>query len=310
MPSDTATPEDIARVRRFTRFYTARLGVLQEGLLDSSFSLTEARLLYELAHRNRPTAAEIARDLSLDQAYLSRLLKRFEQRGLVLRERSAADARQAHLSLTEAGRAAFAPLDERSRDQVATLLSRLGAPDRQSLVKALGTVEVLLGPAPTQGAPFSLRFHRAGDLGWIVHRHGALYAEEYGWDSTFEALVAEIAAGFIKTYDPARERCWIAERNGAIAGSVMLVRQSDEVAKLRLLYVEPWARGLGIGKRLVDECIAFAREAGYRRITLWTNDVLHAARRLYVAAEFTPVAREPHRSFGHDLVGETWQLDL
>ncbi|HEV2604217.1 MAG TPA: helix-turn-helix domain-containing GNAT family N-acetyltransferase [Microvirga sp.] len=309
---DVAEPLDerTQAVRRFTRFYTGRLGVLQEGLLDSAFSLTEARVLYELANRSRPTATVLGRDLGLDPGYLSRILKRFEAAGLLERARSNQDARQSHLALTEAGRAAFVPLDRASREQVGRLLSGLSDADQRRLVEAMGTIEALLGEAGEPKAPYTLRPHRPGDMGWIVHRHGALYAQEYGWDDTFEALVAEIAATFIKDFDPKRERCWIAEKDGEIVGSVLLVRQSEEVAKLRLLYVEPKARGLNIGRRFVEECIRFARSAGYRRITLWTNDVLHAARKIYADAGFTLVAAEPHRSFGQDLVGENWELTL
>jgi DNA-binding MarR family transcriptional regulator/GNAT superfamily N-acetyltransferase len=312
MMQDVAEPLDerTQAVRRFTRFYTGRLGVLQEGLLDSAFSLTEARVLYELANRSRPTATDLGRDLGLDPGYLSRILKRFEAAGLLERARSNQDARQSHLALTEAGRAAFVPLDRASREQVGRLLSGLSDADQRRLVEAMGTIEALLGEAGEPKAPYTLRPHRPGDMGWIVHRHGALYAQEYGWDDTFEALVAEIAATFIKDFDPKRERCWIAEKDGEIVGSVLLVRQSEEVAKLRLLYVEPKARGLNIGRRFVEECIRFARSAGYRRITLWTNDVLHAARKIYADAGFTLVAAEPHRSFGQDLVGENWELTL
>jgi DNA-binding MarR family transcriptional regulator/N-acetylglutamate synthase-like GNAT family acetyltransferase len=307
---DTTIEERTHAVRRFSRFYTRRLGVLGEGLLDSPFSLTEARVLYELAHRERPTATELGRDLGLDPGYLSRILRRFEEAGLLKRARSEADARQSHLVLTQAGRAAFAPLDKASREQVGALLSRLTDTDQRRLTDAMATIEALLGEVEAPKAPYVLRPHRPGDMGWIVHRHGALYAQEYGWDETFEALVAEIAATFIKDFDPKRERCWIAERDGEIMGSVLLVKQSDEVAKLRLLFVEPKARGLGIGRRFVEECIRFARDAGYSRITLWTNDVLHAARKIYADAGFQLVQTEPHRSFGQDLVGENWELEL
>jgi DNA-binding MarR family transcriptional regulator/GNAT superfamily N-acetyltransferase len=305
-----STPSDpVAAVRRFTRFYTSRLEVLREGLLDSAFSLTEARVLYELATRDRPTAADLGRELALDAGYLSRILKRFEEGGLLARTRSASDGRQAHLVLTAAGRAAFAPLNARSRAQVGGLLAGLSAPDRDRLVAAMRVIEGLLDPDPAPPS-YILRPHRPGDMGWIVHRHGALYAQEYGWDETFEALVAGIAAEFIRDFDPRRERAWIAEKDGEIVGSVLLVRQSDEVAKLRLLYVEPQARGLGIGRHFVDECIRFARAAGYRRLTIWTNDVLHAARALYAKAGFTLAKTEPHRSFGQDLVGEFWEMEL
>jgi DNA-binding MarR family transcriptional regulator/GNAT superfamily N-acetyltransferase len=310
MPTPLSPPDAVDAVRSFTRFYTGRLGVLQEGLLESPFSLTEARVLYELATRERPTASELGRDLGVDAGYLSRILKRFEERGLVARLRSESDGRQMHLALTDAGRAAFLPLDRRSRGQVAAMLEPLSAGDRRRLIEAMATVRILLAPASVEAAPYTLRPHRPGDMGWIIHRHGALYAQEYGWDETFEALVAEIAATFIKDFDPKRERCWIAEKDGEIVGSVLLVAQSDDTAKLRLLYVEPKARGFGIGRRFVDECIRFARAAGYRRITLWTNDVLHAARSIYAASGFRLVKAEPHRSFGHDLVGEEWELEL
>jgi DNA-binding MarR family transcriptional regulator/N-acetylglutamate synthase-like GNAT family acetyltransferase len=310
MDAENGEPDPIAAVRRFTRFYTGRLEVLREGLLGSSFTLTEARLLYELAHRRAPVASELARDLGLDAGYLSRILKGFEAQGLVSRTRSAADQRQAAVHLTEAGRAAFRPLDERSREQVAALIEPLSGADRQRLAAAMRAVEHLLAPPAGTAPGYLLRPHRPGDMGWIVHRHGVLYAEEYDFDESFEALVADIAAAFIKDFKPGRERCWIAERRGEIVGSVLVVRASEDVAKLRLLFVEPGARGLGIGLRLVEECIAFARAAGYRRLTLWTNDVLHAARAVYARTGFALVRSEPHRSFGRDLVGETWELDL
>ncbi|HEY0526553.1 MAG TPA: helix-turn-helix domain-containing GNAT family N-acetyltransferase [Stellaceae bacterium] len=300
----------VAAVRRFNRFYTQKIGVLEEGLLQSEFSLAESRVIYELAQRDRPTAAELAKDLGLDAGYLSRILRSFERRGLVAKEPSETDGRQNLLSLTDAGRDAFAVINARSRDEISALLDALTEPEQQRLLAAMQTIETLLGAQPESRAPYLLRSHQPGDIGWIIHRHGALYAREYYWDETFEALVAEIGAKFIKEFDPKRERCWIAEKDGEIVGSVFVVRQSDEVAKLRLLYVEPQARGLGIGKRLVAECIRFARQAGYRSITLWTNDILSAARRIYEDAGFRLVHQEPHRSFGHDLVSETWELAL
>jgi DNA-binding MarR family transcriptional regulator len=310
MTSQPVPPATVAALRRFTRFYTGRMGVLREGLLDSTFSLTEARVLYELANRDRPTSRDLVRDLDIDAGYLSRILKRFEQQGLLQKSRSDHDGRHAHLALTESGREAFLPLNAASGEKACELLAPLSEADRQRLVEAMALIESLLGRTPRDKAPYLLRPHRPGDMGWIVHRHGALYAQEYGWDDTFEALVAEIAAGFIKDFDPKRERCWIAECDGEIVGSVLLVGETDEVAKLRLLYVEPKARGLGIGKRFVEECIRFARASGYRRITLWTNDVLHAARNIYAATGFSLVKAEPHHSFGHDLVGENWELEL
>ncbi|KAA2237395.1 bifunctional helix-turn-helix transcriptional regulator/GNAT family N-acetyltransferase [Salinarimonas soli] len=297
-------------VRRFTRFYTRRLGVLEEGLLGSDLTLVEARVLYELATREAPMAGAIAADLGLDAGYLSRILRRFVERGLLARTRSESDGRRRVLALTPLGRETFAPLDRRSREQVGALMSRLSDVDQHRLVSAMATIETLLGDGEAAGAAYGLRPHRPGDMGWIVHRHGALYAQEYGWDDTFEALVAEIAAGFVKSFDPKGDRCWIAEKDGEIVGSVLLVRQDATTAKLRLLYVEPKARGLGIGRRFVAEAVAFARGAGYRRITLWTNDILHAARRLYAEAGFRLVQEEPHHSFGQDLVGEVWELLL
>ncbi|MBQ0821483.1 MarR family transcriptional regulator [Microvirga sp. HBU67558] len=304
------TDEQIERVRSFNRFYTRHIGLLNEGLLESAFSLTEARVLYELAHRGPVTAADLGRELGLDAGYLSRLLKRFGAQGLTQRNPSKDDGRQFLLSLTDKGFAAFTPLNLASAAQVATMLSGLSVGERERLTQAMTTVEHLVGDGPRPDRPYVLRSHQPGDIGWIAHRQGILYAQEYGWDQTFEALVAEIAAGFVRNFDPQWERCWIAERGGEIIGSVFLVRSSDEVAKLRLLYVEPSARGLGLGRRLTEECIAFARDRGYRTLTLWTNDVLVAARRIYQAKGFRLVKEEPHHSFGKDLVGQTWDLDL
>jgi DNA-binding MarR family transcriptional regulator/GNAT superfamily N-acetyltransferase len=307
---DEGLEDRIAAIRRFNRFYTQRIGVLREGLHESPFSLAEARVLYELAHRPPVTASALAKDLTLDPGYLSRILRRFAAQGLIERSRSEADGRQNFITLTASGRAAFAPLDHSSRDEIGTLLAALAEPEQRRLVAATQSIEALLTERSPLPEPYLLRPHRPGDMGWVAHRHGVLYAEEYGWDERFEALVAEVVAAFINNFDPKRERCWIAERDGAAVGSVFLVRKSDEVAKLRLLYVEPTARGLGIGRRLVEECIRFARSAGYRRITLWTNSCLLAARGIYERAGFVLVASEPHRSFGHDLVGETWERDL
>ena len=310
MPARDETDDHVEAVRRFNRFYTRQIGLLDEGLLKSTFSLTEARVLYELAHRTDPTAAELGRELGLDAGYLSRILRGFEERGLITRRPSAADARQSHLRLSAQGRAAFRPLDEGSRAQVSAMLDVLPEAGRSRLLEAMGTIENLLRIRSEPREPFVLRAHRPGDMGWIVHRHGVLYAREYGWDERFEALVAEIVAGFVQNLDPTRERAWIAEQDGSTVGSVLLVRASDEIAKLRLLLVEPQARGLGIGARLVAECERFARAAGYRRITLWTNDVLHAARHIYRKAGYRLIRAEPHRSFGYNLVGETWELAL
>ena len=310
MKAETDFDARVAAVRRFNRFYTQKIGVLVDGMLKSPFSLAEARVLYELAHRERPTATEIARDLGLDPGYLSRILRGFARRRLIRKERSASDGRQSLLALTDAGRVAFAPLDSGSRAAIGKLLGTLPAGQQNRLTGAMHEIEGLLGANPEKRVPYLLRPHRPGDLGWIVHRHGALYAEEYGFDERFEALVARIAADFLERHDPKRERCWIAERDGAVIGSVMLVKKSATVAKLRLVLVEPEARGLGVGARLVDECIRFARQAGYRKITLWTNSVLHAARRLYEQAGFKKVGEETHAMFGPTMTGETWELKL
>jgi DNA-binding MarR family transcriptional regulator/GNAT superfamily N-acetyltransferase len=302
--------ERVASVRRFNRFYTQRIGALEEGLLRSAFSLTEARVLYELAHRERPTAAELARDLGLDAGYLSRILGRFARRGLVRRTPSDTDARQSLLELTEKGVRTFGPLEARSAADVRNLLGVLSEPDQTRLVQAMDAVETLLGARRAERPAYVLRPHRPGDVGWVVHRHAALYAEEYGWNEEFEALVAEVGAKFIRDYDPERERCWIAEQDGEPVGAVFLVSRSKTVAQLRLLLVEPGARGSGIGTRLVEECIRFARQKGYRKIMLWTNSILHAARRIYARHGFVLVKEAPHRSFGKDLVGQTWELEL
>ena len=295
-------------MRRFSRFYTGVIGALQEGLLQSEFSLTEARVLYELANRDGVTASTLGRDLGLDAGYLSRILQRFAQDGLLARTVSEADRRQSVLALTDAGRAAFAPLDARSREQVGTMLASLPEPAQAAVVSSMARIETLLGASPP--TPWRLRDPEPGDIGWVVSRHGALYSGEYGFDARFEALVAQVAGAFLANHDPARERCWIAERDGVRLGSVFMVRADDDLAKLRLLLVEPTARGLGIGKRLVAECIAFARAAGYRRVTLWTNDVLVAAREIYRAAGFRLVASKPHGNFGPPMVGEDWDLTL
>jgi DNA-binding MarR family transcriptional regulator/predicted GNAT family acetyltransferase len=305
-----AGDEAAAAVRAFTRFYTRQTELLNEGLLGSGFSLAEARVLYELANAAEITAGDLVRDLGMDPGYLSRIVKRFESSGLVSRTPHPEDARRARLVLTETGRAAFLPLDGASREQVGRMLSRLSEWEVARLLRAMAQIQRLLAPAGGDTAPFTLRGHRPGDMGWVTHRHAVLYAAEYGFDETFEALVAEITAGFVRSFDPARERCWIAHRGGEILGSIFCVRESDEAAKLRLLYVEPDARGLGVGRRLVEECIAFARGAGYRTLTLWTNDILVAARRIYREAGFELVAEDRHHSFGQDLVGQNWSLDL
>jgi DNA-binding MarR family transcriptional regulator/GNAT superfamily N-acetyltransferase len=297
-------------VRRFNRFYTQRIGVLHEGLARSPFSLTESRVLYELAHRDQPAAADLSADLELDAGYLSRILAGFRRRGLVEGKPSTSDRRQSLLSLTRKGHETIAPLEQRMRVEIGAMLRGLSHTDRARLVDAMSTIERLLDARAEPASPFLLRPHHPGDMGWVVKRHGELYAQEYGYDEQFEALVARIVADFIQRYDPARERCWIAEREGRNVGCVFVVRKSRSVAKLRLLLVDPQARGLGIGARLVAECASFARRAGYRTMTLWTQSDLHAARRIYKNAGFVLVSKQPHHSFGQDLVGETWQLRL
>lgn len=310
MPA-SAPGERVDAVRRFNRFYTRKIGVLHEGLLGSPLSLTEGRVLYELAQREPTRAATLAVELALDPGYLSRILGGFEKLGLLEKRPSEEDGRQVILALSDRGREMFATINARSRDEIAAMLAPLNGTDQDRLVKALETAETLLAGERKAGRPsYILRPQEPGDIGWIIHRHGVLYADEYGLDMRFEALVARIAAAFIENFDARQERCWIAERDGEIAGSVLLVKDSEEIAKLRLLYVEPRARGFGIGSRLVSECVGFARRAGYRKITLWTNDVLVSARRIYEAAGFRLVREEPHHSFGRDLVGQYWELQL
>lgn len=306
--ANSTLDQRIDEVRRFNRFYTRQIGVLREGLLDSPFSLTEARVLYELAQRKTSTATELSNELGLDPGYLSRILRSFGKQGLLQKQPSPTDGRQSVLTLTEQGDVAFDLINTRSHHEIGTLLAWLADEEQERLVKAMQTITTLLSDPPERRVPYLLRPHQPGDMGWVVQRHGALYATEYGWNEQFEALVARIVAGFIDHFDPQHERCWIAERDGENAGSVFLVKQSDAIAKLRLLLVEPKARGLGIGSRLVEECIRFARQAGYAKITLWTNSVLVAARHIYERAGFSLVHAEPHHSFGHDLVGETWEL--
>ncbi len=308
--ADNDFPARVEAVRRFNRFYTKRIGVLHEGLLGSPFSLAEARVLYELANHEQTTATQLGQELGLDGGYLSRILRRFDRAGLIDGKRSKTDRRQRLLRLTEPGQEAFAALNSRSRSDIGAMLGALTHADQRRLVAAMHVVEDALGAGPERRTPYLLRPHQPGDMGWIVHRHGLLYAEEYGWDETFEALVARIVADFLDRFDPKAERCWIAEKDGEIVACVFLVRHSKRVAKLRLLLVEPKARGLGIGARLVDECARFARCAGYRKITLWTNSVLVTARHLYENAGFTLVEEQPHHSFGQDLMGQTWELDL
>ena len=306
----------IARVRAFNRDYTRRIGVLSEGLLDSPYSLTEVRVMYEIAHRRDVTAGELATDLDLDRGYLSRLLKGFETKKLLVRTPSVQDGRRQHLRLTPAGMRVFVPLEERSQEQVRGMLSALDEERRHAVLAAMDTIQGALSARDQQlqnqqpRRQVTLRAHRPGDLGWVVQRHGEIYHQEYGWNEEFEALVAEIAAEFVRKLDVTRERCWIAESDGRRVGCIFLVAKDAAIAKLRLLLVEPDARGLGVGRALVAECVRFAREAGYRKIVLWTQESLTAARRIYSNEGFVKTAREPHRSFGHDLVGETWELEL
>lgn len=304
-------PARVEAVRRFNRLYTRRIGVLREGLLGSPFSLTEVRVLYELAHREGLAAADLVRELGLDAGYVSRILRGFQRRGYLARRPSQQDRRRSVLSLKPAGRRALAPLEERSRAEAAALLAPLSPSDQAELQGALATVERLLGGAFARNpADVVLRDLRPGDAGWIAHRHGVLYAREWGYDQSFEAVVARIVSDFVLHYDPTGERCFVAEWQGSVVGSVMLVRKTRTVAKLRVLLVEPSARGLGVGRRLVAACVAFAREAGYRKVTLWTHQSLRAARHLYEEAGFRCVGAVRNRSFGQDLVDETWELDL
>lgn len=294
-------------VRRFNRFYTRQIGVLHEHLLDSAFSLTEVRILYELAHREHLTSADLCRELGLNAGYLSRVIAGFEKQGLIAKTRSPTDARAAQLQLTDQGQRTLAPLVEASRHEVAAMLERLPPTAQQELVAAMEQIQGLLGePSPS----YLLRNPQPGDMGWIIHRQAVLYAQEYGWNNEYEALVAEILAKFVREFDPARERCWIAEKDGKVIGSVFIVRQDDTTAKLRLLYVDPCARGLGIGSRLVDECLRFSRQVGYTKMVLWTNSILTDARRIYDKAGFQLVEEEAHRSFGKDLVGQVLAREL
>jgi DNA-binding MarR family transcriptional regulator/GNAT superfamily N-acetyltransferase len=300
----------IEAVRRFNRFFTRRIGVLREGLLHTPYSLAEARVLFEISHREEPTASDLSRELGLDPGYLSRTLARLEEQGLVGRVRSESDRRRRLLALTPDGEEAFALLDGRSREEVAEMLGGLSEGDQRRLLEAMRTIEGVFEKSLKFSEPFVLRPHEPGDMGWVVHRHGVLYAREYGWDERFEALVARIVADFIDGYDPARERCWIAEMAGELVGCVFVIEASDTVAKLRLLLVEPQARGLGLGTRLVEECIRFARNRGYASLTLWTNSVLDSARHIYEEQGFRLVEEAEHRSFGQDLVGQNWELSL
>jgi DNA-binding MarR family transcriptional regulator/GNAT superfamily N-acetyltransferase len=308
--SEPSVDKQVSAIRAFNRFYTRKIGVV-DGMASSPFSLAEARVLYELAQREKPTATDVRKELGLDAGYMSRILRDFERRKLVAREQSKTDERQRFLSLTAKGRRAFAPLDERSNRDVAAMIDAVSPRERHQLVQAVETVRRLLGDkTELPRTPYLLRIHQPGDMGWIVYRQAILYSEEYGWDGTYEALAAEIVASFIKNYDPKWERAWVAEKDGERVGAVFVAKASDEIAKLRLLHVEPEARGLGIGKRLVEECVRFARQAGYQKMTLWTQSILHAARHIYKQVGFQVVREEKHHSFGKDLTAETWELNL
>jgi DNA-binding MarR family transcriptional regulator/GNAT superfamily N-acetyltransferase len=321
-------PTEIAAVRRFNRFYTRIIGTLDEHLLRSKFSLAEARVLYELANRTEPIASDIAADLNLDMGYLSRILRTFSSAKLLRRHRSKQDGRQTLLSLTSVGQYQFKILDQRSIDQVHQILHPLNAEQRTRLIYSMSAIESILSPIPPAAKPVTLRAHRPGDMGWVIERHGVLYTQEYGWDQRFEALVARIAADFIDHFDSARERCWIAERDGERLGCVFLVKDTEspassktgipnestrwgeKTARLRMLLVEPSARGLGLGRTLVQQCTAFARNAGYRRIVLWTNSVLDAARRIYQQEGYKLIAERPSKNFGKQLISQDWELNL
>jgi DNA-binding MarR family transcriptional regulator/GNAT superfamily N-acetyltransferase len=301
---------DIAAVRAFNRFYTRKLGVLDQHFGQSPFSLSEARVLYELAHADDLAAKEIGIELGLDPGYLSRIVQSFDEKGLITRKPLPSDRRQVCLNLTAKGRQTFAKLNLNSQNEVAAMLAALSPGDASRLTGAMATIEDLLEPAESKRPPFLLRSHRVGDMGWVISRQAIAYAEEYGWDIGYEALVAEICAEFIRNYDPAHEHCWIAEAGGEPLGSMFLVKASDDVAKLRLLLVEKKARGLGVGRALVEQCIRGARERGFKKMTLWTQSVLVAARGIYQQAGFRRVAEEKHHSFGVDLAGETWEMEL
>lgn len=304
------TAHRIATVRAFNRFYTRQIGVLQEGLLESPMSLTEVRVLWELANHETSTATDIGSELGLDPGYLSRVLRRLRKLGLIARKRSPDDGRQSLVWLTERGREEFAKLNAAADAEIEAMLDALPDESQRRVVDAMKAIEALLGGRSERKVPYILRPPRPGDLGWIVQRHGTVYAREQGWDDRFEGLVAGIVSRFVKHHDPKRERCWIAEVDGENVGSVCLVKKTKTVAQLRMLLVEPQARGLGIGARLVDECVRFARDAGYRRIILWTDSVLHSARRIYEAAGFDLVREEPHDEFGQDLIGQVWERAL
>jgi DNA-binding MarR family transcriptional regulator/GNAT superfamily N-acetyltransferase len=300
----------VRAVRAFNRFYTKQIGVLRRGLLHSPYSLTEVRVLYELAHGRDLTATDLQRVLDLDPGYLSRILRSFERTGMLVRERSENDGRQSLVRLTARGRTVFSGLDARQSDEVGKMLEPISESGRETLIASMQAIQSVLISKDNHESRVSIRTHNPGDMGWVMFRHGVLYDREYGWDERFEALVGEIVVRFMRNFDPERERCWIAEINGERVGSIFLVKKTNTIAKLRLLLVEPKARGHGVGKLLVRECVEFARKAGYRKLTLWTNSVLDAARHIYEAAGFELVKEEKHNSFGHKLTGQYWELGL
>jgi DNA-binding MarR family transcriptional regulator/GNAT superfamily N-acetyltransferase len=308
--SESSFEQRVGAVRRFARFYTRRIGLLEEGLLESPFSLSQARVLYELAQQREATATALVSALDIDHGYLSRILRGFEERDLVVRRRDRNDGRQIVVSLTTKGHKAFAALDHRSQRETGGLLKHLDETDQLRVVTAMDTIERLIGGGADPARTYTLRAHQPGDMGWVVARHGALYATEYGWNNHIEAITADIVSGFLKTFDPARERCWIAEMDGEPVGSIFLVRDSDEVARIRLLIVDPKARGLGLGRDLVEQCIVFARNVGYRKITLWTHGVLIAARAIYQKTGFALVKQWVHEDFGKPEPSEIWELEL
>lgn len=300
----------VAQVREFNRFYTRVIGLLQEGLLRSQYTLTEVRVLFELSQRDGTEVTDLRRTLDLDAGYLSRMLAKLDADGLVVRQRSAGDARRQTAALTDRGRAVFAELDARSSDQVRDLLVKLTETDRRRLVGAMATIRRLLDRESPRERVVVLRGLLPGEIGWVVQRHGALYAQEYGWDDSFEAMVARIMADYAAAHDPRREAAWIAEVDGEPVGCIMCVRDDDATARLRVLLVEPGARGMGVGSRLVDECLRFAKRAGYRRIVLLTYDVLADARRIYQRAGFQLATEEKTHAYGHDLVEQVWSREL
>jgi DNA-binding MarR family transcriptional regulator/GNAT superfamily N-acetyltransferase len=303
-------PEQIGAVRRFNRFFTRQIGVLQEGLLPSPYSLTEARIIFELANRSSLTASDLGNELGLDAGYLSRILNKLEQQKLIEKNRSDDDGRQRLISLTAEGQKVFSLLDNRSNDEVSEMLSGFKESDRVRLIEAMHAIEGIFDRGSKNTEPFYIRQHEPGDMGWVIRQHGSLYHQEYGWDGSFEGFVAQICADFINRYDPQKERCWIAEMDGEPVGSVFCIKASEDVAKLRMLLVTPKARRLGLGNHLVKECIRFARSSGYKKLILWTNDILVEARKIYEKNGFALVEEERHHSYGQDLVGQNWELLL